>query len=101
MIIRPSPFGTRSPSVPTARAVTIARVASPHASDRTYQPLFLRALKSHFKDKKRLLKKGDIFAVPIHLEQARLLGERAAEKDGDLESAIKNENVSDDILEYE
>ncbi|KAG8958992.1 peroxisomal assembly protein [Tulasnella sp. 419] len=72
--IRPSPFGSSSPSVPTAKAITVARIASPHATQKAYQSLFLHALKQHFQGKRRLLKKRDIIALPISLERAELLG---------------------------
>ncbi|KAF5330107.1 hypothetical protein D9758_018140 [Tetrapyrgos nigripes] len=63
--LHPSPFGSREPVVPTARSVTIARIASPFSINRTYQSLFLQALKDYFWGKKSLVKKGDIIAVGI------------------------------------
>lgn len=92
LALRPSPFGSHHPAVPVASSVTIARIASPHASDRSFQPLFLRALKSYFQGKKRLVKKGDVMAVPIWLEQAKLL----IPKEGEV-----TEDPETDILDYE
>ncbi|KAJ8469011.1 hypothetical protein ONZ51_g9275 [Trametes cubensis] len=66
--IRPSPFGSRRPTIPTAKTVTIARVASAFSTDRTYQPLFLQALQSYFKDTTRLVKQGDVIAVGINTD---------------------------------
>jgi peroxin-6 len=63
--LRASPFGSRQPAIPTARAVTVARVASPISTDRTYQLLFLRSLKNYFGVKKRLVKKGDLIAIGV------------------------------------
>ncbi|KAG6878747.1 hypothetical protein C0993_008046 [Termitomyces sp. T159_Od127] len=65
LCIRSSPFGSRQPAVPNAQSLTIARVASPVSTSRTYQPLFLKALKVYFDSTKRLVKQGDIIAVPI------------------------------------
>jgi peroxin-6 len=48
VLLGASPFGSRQPAIPTARSVTVARVASPISTDRTYQPLFLRSLKNYF-----------------------------------------------------
>ncbi|KAI0831786.1 AAA-domain-containing protein [Trametes gibbosa] len=81
--IRPSPFGSRRPTIPTAKTVTIARVASPFSTDRTYQPLFLQALQSYFKDTTRLAKQGDVIAVGINTDD--LLGHSVApdEEDSD------------------
>jgi len=68
--LRPSPFGSRQPAIPIARGVTIARVASPVAVDRAYQTLFLHSLKSFFDSDKRLVKNGDIIAIPLDTDAA-------------------------------
>ncbi|KAG6845032.1 hypothetical protein H0H87_001369 [Tephrocybe sp. NHM501043] len=65
LYICPSSFGSRQPPVPNARALTIARVASPISISRIYQPLCLKSLKAYFDSKKRLIKHGDIIAVSI------------------------------------
>ncbi|KAJ7734916.1 AAA-domain-containing protein [Mycena maculata] len=62
----PSPFGSGQPVIPTAKAITIARVASPVSVDRAYQPAFLRSLKNYFSHSKRLVKHGDLIAVGIN-----------------------------------
>ncbi|KDQ12329.1 hypothetical protein BOTBODRAFT_34616 [Botryobasidium botryosum FD-172 SS1] len=92
--IRATPFGFRSPPVPTARAVTVARVASPLANDRTFQPLFLRGLKRYFEGKIRLLKKGDLVAVGIDEDSVHLVGEvpdASGEKDAPKDSLLDHE----------
>lgn len=66
--IRPSPFGSQRPTIPTATTVNIARVASAFSTDRTYQPLFLQALQGYFKDSTRLVKQGDVIAVAINTD---------------------------------
>lgn len=88
LALRPSPFGSHHPAVPVASSATIARIASPHASDRSFQPLFLRALKTYFQGRKRLVKKGDIMAVPIWLEQAKLLVPKEGEDAEDPETEV-------------
>ncbi|KAJ8699681.1 peroxisomal assembly protein [Pleurotus ostreatus] len=60
-----SPFGSLEPNIPTARSATIARVATPISTDRSYQALFLLALKRYFEGKKRLVKEGDLIALEI------------------------------------
>ncbi|KAJ7043376.1 AAA-domain-containing protein [Mycena alexandri] len=64
--LHPSPFGSRQPTVPTAKAVTIARVTSPISVDRTYQPAFLGSLKAYFSNSKRLVKQGDLIAIGLN-----------------------------------
>ncbi|KAG8899708.1 peroxisomal assembly protein, partial [Tulasnella sp. 403] len=107
--IRPSPFSSGHPPVPTASSVTIARIASPHASHRSFQPLFLRALKRYFQGKKRLIKKGDLIAVPIWLEQAKLVntdssnsgnGENSRDSDTN-DKKDKGEDTENELLDYE
>ncbi|KAI0806992.1 AAA-domain-containing protein [Fomes fomentarius] len=66
--LRPSPFGPRRPTIPTAKTVTIARVASAFSTDRAYQPLFLQALQTYFKRTTRLVKQGDVIAVGINTD---------------------------------
>lgn len=60
-----SPFGSLEPNIPIARSATIARVATPISTDRSYQTLFLLALKRYFEGKKRLVKEGDLIALEI------------------------------------
>lgn len=60
-----SPFGSLEPNIPIARSATIARVATPISTDRSYQTLFLHALKQYFEGKKRLVKEGDLIALEI------------------------------------
>lgn len=78
--IRSSLFESRSPPIPTARVVTVARVASPLSNDRAYQPFFLHALKDYFDKQKRLVKKGDVIAIGLQTELARLSHQRESEE---------------------
>lgn len=95
--VRPTPFASRAPSLPTARSITVARVSSPYANNKIYQPLFLRALKDHFEQKVRLLRLGDLIAVPIRAEDARLM-DGGFEEESDEEIAHK---LKDALLEQE
>ena len=81
--LRPSPFGSGKPAIPTARSVTIARVASPISTDRAYQPLFLRALQDHFKDTTRLVKQGDVVTVAINTDEVLWQTGDGADEAGD------------------
>ncbi|KIO23355.1 hypothetical protein M407DRAFT_27134, partial [Tulasnella calospora MUT 4182] len=111
--IHPAPFSSaHSPPIPTATTATIARIASPHASDKTFQPLFLRALKRYFQGRVRVVKEGDIVAVPIWVEQADLLKsgsgkDKGAGKDGAEEGGERkdgkedSEEINEDVLDYD
>lgn len=62
------------PVLPTATRVTVARIASPHATTRAFLPLFLDGLKTHFQSARRVLKIGDLIGVGIDEESARFAG---------------------------
>ncbi|KAI0792948.1 P-loop containing nucleoside triphosphate hydrolase protein [Abortiporus biennis] len=69
--IRPTPFGSRRPPAPIARSITVARVASPITTDRSFEDLFVRALTRHFQVSPRLLKRGDIVSLPLNTDELR------------------------------
>lgn len=64
--LHPSPFGSKQPTVPVAKSVTIARVTAPISVDRTYQSAFLGSLKAYFSNTKRLVKQGDLIGVGLN-----------------------------------
>lgn len=76
--VRPSTFGSLDPAIPTARTVTVARIASPLSINRQYQSLFINSLKGYFDSGKRLVKQGDLLAVAIDTNFSR----SSPEKDG-------------------
>jgi peroxin-6 len=90
--LQTSPFGSGQPAIPTARTVTLARVASPLSTDRTYQPLFLRSLKVYFDGMKRLVKQGDVIAVGIDTDA--LLRIRGSDSEvGDTGDAVDQDGL--------
>ena len=85
LLIRASSFGSGPLDIPVVRTLSVARVASPFSTDRTYQALFLLALKQHFQGAKRLVKQGDIIAVGIDTDALRRLRSNEATSDDALE----------------
>ncbi|GAA6063493.1 hypothetical protein JCM10212_004452 [Sporobolomyces blumeae] len=77
----PSVSSVLPPPLPTAASVTLARIASPHSVNKTYQPLFLDGLKEHFQTRRRVVKKGDVIAVGIEESRVRF----AIPSDGGME----------------
>ncbi|KAI7948177.1 hypothetical protein MJO29_009842 [Puccinia striiformis f. sp. tritici] len=65
------PSHLSDPSLPTIRSLTLARLASPQALTKSYQPSFLCALKKYFENKLRVLRDGDIIAIAIDQDSAR------------------------------
>ncbi|PFH47670.1 hypothetical protein AMATHDRAFT_67211, partial [Amanita thiersii Skay4041] len=64
--------GIREPIIPTARAVTVARVASPVSNSKAYQQLVLQSLKKYFETGKRLVKQGDLIRLSIDTDFVHL-----------------------------
>jgi hypothetical protein len=73
LYLQAAPDGIRSRNLPTAKAVTIARVASRLSTNRSYQLLVLQGLKTFFNGKRRLIKQGDLLAVKVDLNQLQYL----------------------------
>ncbi|PLW50684.1 hypothetical protein PCASD_00713 [Puccinia coronata f. sp. avenae] len=69
------------PSLPTIRSLTLARLASPQALTKSYQPSFLRALKRYFESKPRVLRDGDVIAIAIDLDSTRFTEPQASQPD--------------------
>lgn len=83
--------------MPTARTVTVAKIASPYSNDRTYQEFFLQALKAYFMSTKRLLKKGDLIAIPLDTEFAGL-AERRRTQENDIQGGLAYVDVSNRLV---
>lgn len=92
--IQPSGFGRDLP-IPTARTVTVAKIASPFSIDKTYQEFFLRSLKNYFMFAKRLIRKGDLLAIPLQTELAALVKRCEAER-----SDVEGNSALVDPLSY-
>lgn len=94
LAVRKCPFGQKKPPTPVARSVTLARIASPISVQKRYQPLVLKALREYFQVAKRVLKNGDMVAMPISTSSAPLL-------DGLIENEAKRSNMdfAEDIFD--
>jgi hypothetical protein len=73
LYLHAAPDGILSRNLPTAKTVTIARVASRLSTNRSYQPLVLQGLKNFLDGKKRLIKQGDLLAVKVDLNELQYL----------------------------
>ncbi|KAI0315544.1 P-loop containing nucleoside triphosphate hydrolase protein [Amylostereum chailletii] len=104
VLLQAPPEGLQERSLPTAHAITIARVASKISTNRIYQPLVLQALKSFFDGKRRLIRQGDILAVKVDLEQLHLVDSANAE-DGEAfdppdEEPTAHSSASDSLVYF-
>ena len=87
--LTPTSFGSRKPSLPVAKSMTVSRIATTEGLDKRYERAWLKGLKAYFAtkpfsdpangskgeangvegDEGRLVRRGDIFAVPIHQDR--------------------------------
>lgn len=69
---------------PVATAVSIARIASPASMDKSLQAAFLDSLKSWFEQQERIVCKGDVIAICLDEELARLRSHNNNDEDDDI-----------------
>jgi peroxin-6 len=50
---------------PTAKEVTLSRLSTPLSEEKSTQPSLFARLQDHFKQKQRIVKSGDLIAIPI------------------------------------
>ncbi|KAF4123062.1 peroxin-6 [Geosmithia morbida] len=67
---------------PHARDITIYHVRTPISAERAYQTAVLGGLKRFFASKTRLVRSGDLIAVPVDAQLGRALQETAASGSG-------------------
>lgn len=79
-----------SMSPPVAKEMTIVRVSTPLSTERTLQNGIFASLKHHFENKRRILRQGDLIALPIDVGASRLLAQPAggADADADIEELL-------------
>ncbi|THH06073.1 hypothetical protein EW145_g4336 [Phellinidium pouzarii] len=75
------PFGAEPPFVPTAKSLTLSRIASPLSLDKNYQSAMLWSVKLYFETARRLVKKGDIIAIPLHMKYGLVVDENIGDLD--------------------
>lgn len=85
---RPGSVSSRLP--PTASEVTLRKVVTPLSTERALNNALFANLKDHFEQKQRIVKAGDMIAIPVDESLARAVYEGEAEKD----SAASNELIS-------
>ncbi|MDI1491244.1 MAG: peroxisomal assembly protein [Ramalina farinacea] len=86
-----------SATPPIANEMTLLRVSTPLSTERALQNGLFMALKQHFERARRIVKQGDLIAIPFDMRASRLLSSnQVPESEDDLEeilSHMANENV--------
>lgn len=79
-----------SASPPVAKELTILRLSTPLSTERALQSGIFTSLKQHFEKKRRIIRQGDLIALPVDVGASRLLAQPAggADVDGDIEELL-------------
>ncbi|ORX40700.1 P-loop containing nucleoside triphosphate hydrolase protein, partial [Kockovaella imperatae] len=96
IVVIPTPFGVRSPTLPVAKTITIARIATAEGVDKRYERSWLRGLKNAFETasrcnscrsdcKGRLVRRGDIISVPLWKDRTLESEESLSNEEQDLD----------------
>ncbi|KAK6842452.1 peroxisomal biogenesis factor 6 [Apiospora arundinis] len=73
---------TGSSRPPYAREVTLQQIRTPLSSERAMQSVILSGLKDHFARRTRVVKTGDLVAIPIDTQLGRTLQDAPGASDG-------------------
>ena len=76
---------TSSSLPPVAKELTILRISTPLSTERALQTGMFMALKQHFESKRRIVRQGDMIALPIDVNVGRLLAQPAGVSEVDQE----------------
>ena len=91
-----------SSSPPSAKEITLLKLATPLSTDRQLQPSLFAGLKSHFEARRRIVKEGDLIGISIDEALGRAVFETSSVGDdlgpGDI-LATRNANGDDEVNE--
>ena len=73
---------------PTAKEITLLRLATPLSTERAMQNGLLMGLKRYFEKKRRILRKHDLIAVSLDVSMSRILSESGPDTSNDNEDLL-------------
>lgn len=80
---------------PLAREVSLSKVLSPLTQDPATQAMLFASLKTHFEKRKRLVKTGDVLAIPVDEDLARTMSTTGSvENNADDELLLSKLNIN-------
>lgn len=85
---------TSSSTPPLAKEVTLLRVSTPLSTETALQPSLFTALREYFEDKSRVVKSGDLLAIPIDVSLGRAIFEGGAADEDVSNSDLLSTSVS-------
>jgi peroxin-6 len=77
-----------------ARELTLSKISTPFTTDRTLQNALFAGLRSHFSNRTRLVRKGDLVAIPVDSDLGRTLYQSSAD-DPDIDDLLSNSAMDD------
>jgi peroxin-6 len=86
---------TSSSQPPFARELTLLKVSTPFSTERTLQNALFAGLKRHFASRTRVVRKGDLVAIPIDADLGRTLYQPAAAEDMEIDDLLSNTALDD------
>ncbi|RDL38361.1 p-loop containing nucleoside triphosphate hydrolase [Venustampulla echinocandica] len=84
---------TSSSRPPFAQELTLVKIATPLSTERTLQNILFANLKDHFTHRTRIVRKGDLVAIPIDEDLGRTLYQPSANDDLDVDDLLSNSGL--------
>ncbi|KAH6670563.1 hypothetical protein B0J14DRAFT_640578 [Halenospora varia] len=81
---------TSSSRPPFAQELTLLKISTPLSTERTLQNALFTNLKSHFSTRTRVVRKGDLIAIPIDEDLGRTLYQSSSADDLDVDDLLSN-----------
>lgn len=80
---------------PFARELTLLKISTPLSTERTLQNALFAGLKQHYASRTRIVRKGDLVAIPIDEDLSRTLYQPTAADDLEIVDLLSNTNIDD------
>jgi peroxin-6 len=83
---------------PFARELTLSKISTPFTTDRTLQNALFAGLKNHFGSRTRIVRKGDLVAIPVDEDLGRTLYQSSVGDDLEIDELLSNTALDDPRL---
>jgi hypothetical protein len=98
--LRAVPLDMGPPALPVSSAVTLARVASPFTTMRKYDKSLERALRGELRSGRRLVRLGDVIAVPFSHDSLALNDTEDSDEDTPTDGRMPMRSASTSFLPF-
>jgi peroxin-6 len=86
---------TGSSQPPFARELTLQKISTPFSTERPLQNALFAGLKKHFASRTRIVRKGDLVAIPIEEDLGRILYQPTAAEDLEIDDLLSHTVLDD------